>query len=461
MVGVPTSSQSGSDAPVPRLSAWLEPVVGPVHHALDEVEGPRYWWAGPLDVEGLALGSVRAAVTAYRLLTGEQGLTVSAQQVAGAFASQAHLRVDGRTPQMFAPLSRWFRAADGWVRLHGNYPHHVTALREVYGVTEPEELARALRDRRAADIEREVDSAGGIAAALRTPDEWLQSTAGRAVADEPWIRWRFGGAVAARPAGPGLSGVKVLDLTRVIAGPTGTRLLAQLGADVLRVDPPHRPEILAQYLDTGAGKRSADADFAETDTRSRLEALLGDTDVVVTGYRPGALDRWGLSEDALRERHPHLVVVVLDAYGDRGPWARRRGFDSIVQAATGIGYLYGSYPDGSWRPGALPVQALDYATGYGVAAAVMALLVRRSRQGTGSAHLSLARTAHLLLQSPAPAGAESRQLEIVRQETQCSHGLLSQAVGPLSRGGVPLPLGAPARYAAADLSWRASRAQTD
>lgn len=459
MVRVPTSSQWGSDAPLPRLSAWLEPVVGPVDDALDKVEGPRCWWAGPLDVEGLALASVRAAVTAFRLLTGEQGLTVSAEQVAGAFASQAHLRVDGRTPPMFAPLSRWFRAADGWVRLHGNYPHHVTALREVYGVTGPEELARALRDRRAADIEREVDSAGGIAAALRTPDEWMRSTAGKAVADEPWIRWRFGGSVTPAPVGPGLSGVKVLDLTRVIAGPTGTRLLSQLGADVLRVDPPHRPEILAQYLDTGAGKRSAEADFADAATRARLEALLGDADVVVTGYRPGALDRWGLSEDALRERHPHLVVVVLDAYGDRGPWARRRGFDSIVQAATGIGYLYGSYVDGSWRPGALPVQALDHATGYGVAAAVMALLRRRSRQGAGSAHLSLASTAHLLLQSPAPPG-DSRQHEVVRQETQSPHGLLSHAVGPVIRGGVPLPLGTPARYGAADLSWRASPGQT-
>lgn len=452
MASLRPSSRMDGDAPLPRLSAWLEPVVGPLHDGPDVVAGPRCWWAGPLDVEGLALGSVRAAVTAYRLLTGERDLAVSAKQVAGAFSSQEHLLIDGGAPQMFAPLSRWFRVADGWVRLHGNYPHHVRALRDVYGSTEPEELSRSLLDRTSDDVESAVDAAGGIAAALRTPDEWLRSAAGQAVAQEPWIRWRVGGSAVPAPAGPGLSGIKVLDLTRVIAGPTGTRLLAQLGADVLRLDPPHRPEILAQYLDTGAGKRSVEADLAEVGTSSRLEELLRAADVVVTGYRPGALARWGLGEEALRERHPHLVVVVLDAYGDRGPWAGRRGFDSIVQAATGIGHLYGREVDGSWRPGALPVQALDYATGYGVAAAAMALLLRRSREGAGSAHLSLARTAHLLLQMPSVSGAP-RQLEVRTQQTRSPHGVLRQAVGPISREGVPVPLGVPGRYGAADLSW--------
>ncbi|MFK5582476.1 CoA transferase [Serinicoccus sp. LYQ131] len=437
---------------LPRLAEWLGPAVGTVDDGPDAVDGPRRWWAGPLDVEGLALGSVRAAVSAFRLLTGERGLAVSAAQVAGAFGSQEYLRVDGRTPQMFAPLSRWFRAADGWVRLHGNYPHHVLALREVYGVSEPEELVRILRDRTAAEIESAVDAAGGIAAGLRTPGDWLSSPAGQAVAAEPWISWRFGASGSSPPVGPGLSGVRVLDLTRVIAGPTGTRLLAQLGADVLRVDPPHRPEILAQHLDTGAGKRSVVADLGDPGTRSRVEDLLGAADVVVTGYRPGALDRWGLGEEALRERHPHLVVVVLDAYGRQGPWAGRRGFDSIVQAATGIGHVYGGEVGGSWRPGALPVQALDHATGYGMAAAAMALLLRRTRDGAGSAHLSLARTAHVLLQLPPVSGA-TRQLSVTTQQTHSPHGLLDHAVGPITRDGVPVPLGVPGRYGAADLSW--------
>ena len=440
---------------LPRLAASLEPAVGAVDDGPDVVDGPRRWWAGPLDVEGLALGSVRTALTAFRLLTGERRLTVSAAQVAGAFGSQDHLCVDGRMPQMFAPLSRWFRAADGWIRLHGNYPHHVLALREAYGVTGPDELARILSDRAVTEIEGAVDAAGGIAAGLRTPEEWLRSPAGLAVADEPWISWRFGeSGLRSRPsAGPGLSGVRVLDLTRVIAGPTGTRLLAQLGADVLRVDPPHRPEILAQYLDTGAGKRSVVADVSDPSTRSRMGDLLRAADVVVTGYRPGALDQWGMGEEALRERHPHLVVVVLNAYGQHGPWAGRRGFDSIVQAATGIGHVYGREVGGSWLPGALPVQALDHATGYGVAAAAMALLLRRTRDGAGSAHLSLARTAHVLLGLP-PVGGARTQLEVMTQGSQTPHGLLVQAVGPLARDGVPVPLAVPGRYGAADLSWR-------
>lgn len=446
-------TQGRQSASLPRLTGWLEPVLGPVDDGPDAVEGPRCWWAGPLDVEILALGSVRAAVTAYRLLTGERGLTVPADQVAGAFASQRHLRVDGRTPQMFAPLSQWFAVADGWVRLHGNYPHHVSALHTVLGVTEPERVARILRDKTATEVETAVNEAGGLAAALRTPDEWARSEEGRAVAQEPWIRWEGGGSTVPVPPGPGLFGTRVLDLTRVIAGPTGTRLLAQLGADVLRLDPPHRPEILEQYLDTGAGKRSAQADLADAGAHRQLEDLLRAADVVVTGYRPGALDRWGLGRAALRERHPHLVVAVLDAYGDRGPWAGRRGFDSIVQAATGIGHVYGRMVEGSWRPGALPVQALDHATGYGVAGAVMALLLRRAREGAGSAHLSLARTAHLLLQAP-PVGGSPAELDVRMQETPSPHGVLRHAVGPVSRGGAPLRLDAPGPYGAADLAWR-------
>ena len=205
---------------------------------------------------------------------------------------------------------------------------------------------------------------------------------------------------AANPRRP-LAGVRVLDLTRVIAGPVSTRLMAALGADVLRIDPPVLPELSDQFVDTAFGKRSAVADLGLPETRAALERLVAGADVVITGYRSGSLDRFGLDAASLLSTRPDLVVVTLNSWGTDGPWSRLRGFDSIVQAASGIAHLYGMTDDAGWRPGALPVQALDHATGYGAAAAAVTLLTRRRESGAGgSARLSLARTAEELFGLP-------------------------------------------------------------
>ncbi|EPH42811.1 putative CaiB/baiF CoA-transferase family protein C7orf10 like protein [Streptomyces aurantiacus JA 4570] len=184
-------------------------------------------------------------------------------------------------------------------------------------------------------------------------------------------------------AGPLLpaAGLRVLDLTRVIAGPVATRTLALLGADVLRVDPPHLPELPDQHADTGFGKRSTALDLADRADRRAFEDLLAGADVVVTGYRPGTLDRFGLAPEALAERRPGLVVAQLSAWGTTGPWSGRRGFDSLVQAASGIAVTEGA-PD---RPGALPAQALDHGTGHLLAAAVLRSLSERATEGAGGA----------------------------------------------------------------------------
>jgi crotonobetainyl-CoA:carnitine CoA-transferase CaiB-like acyl-CoA transferase len=188
----------------------------------------------------------------------------------------------------------------------------------------------------------------------------------------------------------------VLDLTRVISGPVGARMLAALGADVLRIDPPHLPELPEAHLDTGVGKRAAVLDLASAEQR---EALLTSADVLLTGYRPNSLSRFQLDAAALVERHPHLIQVSLSAWG-AGPWGTRRGFDSLVQAATGIASIC-SAPDGG--PGALPAQALDHATGYLIAASVLRALAKRQRgEPTAPVRLSLARTAHALLTETRP-----------------------------------------------------------
>jgi crotonobetainyl-CoA:carnitine CoA-transferase CaiB-like acyl-CoA transferase len=207
-------------------------------------------------------------------------------------------------------------------------------------------------------------------------------------------------APAASPLLPA-AGLRVLDLTRVLAGPVATRTLALLGADVLRVDAPWLPELPDQHADTGFGKRSALLDLAAG--RTAFEELLAEADVVVTGYRPGGLDRFGLSPEALAERRPGLVVAQLSAWGAYGPWRGRRGFDSLVQVATGIAALEGS----ARRPGALPAQAPDHGTGYLLAGAVLRALTEQSSEGGSRVvRLALARTAAWLTEGSGPGADE-------------------------------------------------------
>ncbi|MFI5675796.1 CoA transferase [Streptomyces cellulosae] len=325
--------------------------------------------------------------------------------VATAFVSERHLLIDGRAPVAFAPLSRFWRTADGWVRTHANYPHHRQRLLAALGLPEGlvPSVESALAERSALEVEEAVYTAGGLAVALRTPEEWAAHAQGAAVAARPLVeRERLDSAPARvlapiAPADDGTpllpaAGLRVLDLTRVIAGPVATRTLALLGADVLRVDAPQVPEIPDAHADTGFGKRSATLDLA-ADGRA-FEELLAAADVVVTGYRPGALDRFGLSARALAERRPGVVVAQLSAWGAYGPWGGRRGFDSLVQVATGIAAAEGS-PE---QPGALPAQALDHGTGYLLAAAVLRALTEQSHEGGGRVvRLALAGTAQWLM----------------------------------------------------------------
>jgi len=318
--------------------------------------------------------------------------------VATAFVSERHLLINGRVPVTFAPLSRFWQTADGWVRTHANYPHHRARLLSALRLPEDasvDAVAAHLAERSAVDVEDVVYASGGLAVALRTPKEWAAHEQGAAVAGKSLLsRERVGEApvraLAPLTGGPLLpaAGVRVLDLTRVIAGPVATRTLALLGADVLRVDALRLPELSDQHADTGFGKRSTTLDLA-TDRRA-FEELLAAADVVVTGYRPGALDRFGLSPEALAERRPGVVVAQLSAWGDYGPWATRRGFDSLVQVATGIAAIEGS-PE---QPGALPAQALDHGTGYLLAAAVLrALTEQLDDGGSRSVRLALTQTA--------------------------------------------------------------------
>jgi crotonobetainyl-CoA:carnitine CoA-transferase CaiB-like acyl-CoA transferase len=371
-----------------------------------ELGGPANALPSVFDVTGVATASVAAALLAVAELVGTTGTSVPAvevdrRHVARAFACEREVRPIGwEPPPLWDPIAGDYRSDDGWIRLHTNYAHHRRAALEVLALPDGatrDEVAAAVVEREGDELEQAVVDAGGCAAVERSLDAWRVHPQGRAVAAEPLLErvvssGRSSGPATVDRARP-LAGVRVLDLTRVIAGPVATRFLASFGADVLRVDPVGFAEVPLLLIESTAGKRTAELDLRTDLGRATLDDLLAGADVLVSGYRPGALEGLGLGRDRLGERHPSLVTATLDAYGWTGPWSHRRGFDSLVQMSSGITDA-GRRAGGGDRPVPLPVQALDHGTGYLVAAAVVrALTDRRRGLGTTSIRGSLARTA--------------------------------------------------------------------
>ena len=364
-----------------------------------------------LAVTELALGSVAAAaMAAVELSHARSGpqprVWVDGRAVSAVFRSDRLARLNEKPIQGFADLSRYWPTRDGWVRTHANYPHHrgrLLAALELAADADSTQMGDCLQRLSAFEAEERVVEGGGIAAAVRSPGEWRRHPQGVAVTALPLLSIeRLSDGPPRRlpkpPQNPLLpaAGLRVLDLTRVIAGPVATATLALLGAEVLRVDPPHMPELPEMYVLNAMGKRSTLLDIDRD--RQALDRLLADTDVVVTGYRPGALDSRGLGPRELAITRPGLVVATLSAWGGVGPWGSRRGFDSIVQAASGIAVVES---DADHKPGALPAQALDYATGFLLAAGVLTAIARQQSEGGSQlVQAHLARTASWLLDHP-------------------------------------------------------------
>ncbi|MBK1838235.1 CoA transferase [Azospirillum sp. YIM B02556] len=311
-------------------------------------------------------------------------------------------------PPAWDPIAGDYEARDGWIRLHTNAVHHRDAALRCLGASpDRDAVAAAVRRRDADALESAVVGEGGCAAAMRDLVSWRSHPQGQAVAREPllWCEAQEpSGAVRpparppARPERP-LAGVKVLDLTRVLAGPTATRFLAGFGAEVLRIDPPwwDEPALLPEMT---LGKRRARLDLRDPDQRTRFTELLAQADLLVHGYRADALEGLGLDLGTRQRLRPGLIDVSLNAYGWTGPWRNRRGFDSLVQMSGGIA-AEGMRRYGSDRPSPLPVQALDHAAGYLLATAAVRGLTRRLADGRGSSwRTSLARVGALLAKLP-------------------------------------------------------------
>jgi len=345
-------------------------------------------------VTDAARAVVAAATLAAARLWRERGggpssprVRVGGRESAVAFRSEAYLRSSVEPTRV--DLTGDYRTADGWIRLHGNYPAHRAAAERVLDGGSPERW-------RAVELEEAVVAAGGAAAALRSCAEWAQHPQGRAAARLPIVgRARLGqaGAVPLPPGSRPLEGVRVLDITRVIAGPVAGRTLAAHGAQVLRVGADHLALVPELVVDTGFGKRFTHVDLRTPAGRDALRMLVAQADVVVQAYRPGALAGLGLGPVQCAELRPGLTYVDICAWGSTGPWAQRRGFDSLVQMACGIADE-GRAAAGGTAPRPLPAQVLDHATGFLAALGAIQALRHRHLTGGGShVQVSLAATA--------------------------------------------------------------------
>ena len=349
-----------------------------------------------------SLGAAAAAAAELWHLRSGQHQTVRVDRSHAALECTAHFSLDGKVPALWDKLSGLYACGGaagegGWVRIHANFAHHRDIALRLLGLppgdaTPRSAVASALQVWSALDFEQAAADAGGVVAAARSFAQWDAHPQALVLAAQPPLRITPIGALpgAAPAAAPArwpaihsaqrpLHGLRVLDLTRILAGPVAARLLAAYGADVMMVNGPHLPNI-ESIADTSRGKLSALIDLREAAGRAQLDALTDQAQVFLQGYRPGALAAFDFSAEALASRHPGIVVASLSAYGSAGPWAGRRGFDSLVQTATGFN-LAEAEAAGTTTPRALPMQILDYAAGHLLAFGIQAALWRQATQG--------------------------------------------------------------------------------
>lgn len=401
--------------------------------------------ADPVYPSSFAVGTAaQATIAAAALAACELGHARGAprQQVRVEMAHAATeclgwFSLDGQVPDPWDKFSGLYACADGWVRVHANFAHHRDGALRLLGLdptrAERDDAQRALKAWRAIDFESAAAAAGLVATALRSFEEWDVTPQGRAVAGQPLFTIeRIGDAAPLvlpelpRDASP-LQGIRVLELTRILAGPVGGRALAAYGADVLLINSPMLPNI-ASIADTSRGKRSAHVDLRSEAGPRVLQDLARQTHVFMQGYRPGGLQGLGFGPQELAALRPGCVYVSLTAYGTQGPWAARRGFDSLVQTAMGFNHAEAAAAEEA-KPRALPMQILDQATGYLMAMGAAAALTRQQREG-GSWHVqvSLAQTGHWLRSlGRVPQGFAAAKPELARyvQSTASGFGELA------------------------------------
>jgi crotonobetainyl-CoA:carnitine CoA-transferase CaiB-like acyl-CoA transferase len=386
-------------------------VPGPGDLPEHRATGPTVAPPSAFEVGRAATVSVAAATLGALSLGVARGLDAEPPVISADHAVTAcsgPVRVDGEVIPAWAALSGRYPTADQrFVQIHANFPHHAAGVAKRLGVPEEREaVAAAIEQWPAIELESALVEAGMICAAYRSLEEWADHPHDRATRHLPPIEiTRIGDAdpVATGPARDRpLDGIRVLDCSRVLAGPACGQTLAAGGADVLRVGAAHLPSVPAGVVATGFGKRNAFVDLRTGEGVATFRRLLAGADVFVDAYRPGALAARGFAASDAALLRPGIVVVEISAFDWEGPWAGRRGFDSIVQSSTGLA-VAGGQQSGSDVPVHLPFQALDYATGFLAAFAASRLLAhRRVAGGSWRARLSLLRTRNWLVGLGAP-----------------------------------------------------------
>ena len=347
-----------------------------------------------------------AAAELWQIRTGRsQEVAVDLRQAVASLRSGHYLQVNGaRVREDRNPVMGMYPARQGrWSYIHANFPNHRAAALRVLGCEESREaVRRTVANWDALELEEAIIAAGGAGGMVRSMAEWATHPQAAAIAALPLLEIiKIGDAPPEKlPDGERpLSGIRVLDLTRVLAGPTCARTLAEHGADVLKITAPHIAARDDQEYDTGHGKLSARLDLRQTRDLETLKGLVRAGDVFSQGYRPGTLANRGLSPEALAALRPGLVYVSLCAFSHMGPWSSRRGFDTVVQNVSGITMRQGEiFPGPEPGPQFYPVSAIDYLTGYLMAFGAMTALARRAREG-GSwlVRISLAQTGRWLV----------------------------------------------------------------
>ena len=417
-----------------------------------------------------ALAAVGLAVSDLWFLRTKrkQRVSVDVPSAAASLRSARYLKIDGKAPpNPWDPLSGYYPVREGrWISIHSNFPNHRDAAMKVLGAGLDREAAeQASRKWTGAELEDAIHAAGGCAGLARTAEEWNAHPHSSGVAREPLIEIK---KISGSPPEPlkdqprPLSGIRVLDLTRVLAGPTCARTLAEHGADVLKITGAHLPDSGPTEIDTGIGKLAAHLDLRTDEGREKLKELLKGADVFSQSYRPGALAARGFSPEEAAQARPGIVYVTLSAWGAQGPWNARRGFDSIVQTVSGMAVAQTGGADPTQKPKLMPVSAIDYVSGYLMAYGALLALARRAREG-GSwlVRVSLARTGKWIVDRgffegflEVPEDVPGDALKKLLQESDTPYGRISH-LKPVVRLSEtpprwerpPVPLGSsPARW---------------
>ncbi len=361
------------------------------------------------DVGAAAQASIGAAALAASCLYQHrcgQAQVVEVSRHAAELECTGYFRLDGKSPNAWEKFSGLYPAADGHVRIHANFDHHRDGILDLLKLgsadeVEKEDVEKALATWTGEEFETAAARRGLVATKVRTFDEWDQ---------HPHAKVSQGGELVTltrldnadpeplskiSPARRPLSQLRILDLTRILAGPICGRTLAAYGADVMLINSPELPNI-PQFVDTGRGKRSVCLNLAHAAEHQQLKNLVEQAHVFVQGYRPGGLSKLGFSPQELAHIRPGIICTHLSAYGSRGPWADRRGFDSLVQSATGFNHAEAEAA-GADQPRALPIPILDFASGFLMAFGTQAALLRQQQEG-GSwlVEVSLLQTARWL-----------------------------------------------------------------